>query len=58
MNDHTLKTIADSALDILKEAVLVLYEGTDVRYEGVPYPPRGPVLKPSEIGEKLVIPYV
>ena len=62
MKDHTLKTMADSALQILKEAVLlVLYERTDavyIRFTGSEPHDIGRVIKPSEISRWLGIPSV
>ena len=55
MNENTRNAFASHGLEILKRAVLlVLYEGTDIVYEGSPYL-QGNVLTAGAIRQRLGI---
>ena len=55
MNNNTRNAFAADGLEILKRSVLlVLYEGTEIAYEGSPYP-QGRVLTAGAIRERLGI---
>ena len=59
MNDSTRNTFASYGLDILmRSALLVLYEETDVRVRKQIYPHRSRTLRQDEVRERLGIPKI